>query len=67
MEGTEPLMIEQQPMEEIFDEAGPHLEEDEARGVKALIRRILRYDPAERPSPAEILQDPWFCEEDLSS
>ncbi|KAK0749692.1 serine protein kinase [Schizothecium vesticola] len=66
-EGTKPLMVEQKSMEEMFDEAGPDLEEEEARGVKALIRRILQYNPAERPSAAEILRDPWFCEEDLSS
>jgi hypothetical protein len=34
----------------------------EALKAKALIRRILKYDPAERPSAAEILRDPWFCE-----
>lgn len=52
-------------MEELFDQAGPDLGEDEARRVKALIRRILQYDPAKRPSPAEILLDPWFCEIDV--
>ncbi|KAK3689219.1 putative serine protein kinase [Podospora appendiculata] len=61
-EGEEPLMVEMSSMEEMFDQAGPDLDEDEARKVKALIRRILQYDPAKRPSPAEILLDPWFCE-----
>lgn len=62
-EGEEPLMLEQRSMEERFDEAAPDVGEGEATKVKALIRRILRYDPAERPSAAEILGDPWFCEE----
>ncbi|KAJ5156692.1 hypothetical protein N7492_009495 [Penicillium capsulatum] len=48
--GKEPLM------------AGPELDEEEGHKVKALIRWILQYDPAKRPSPAEILCDPWFCE-----
>ncbi len=59
-EGGEPLMLEQTSMEELFDQAGPDIDEDDARSVKALIRRILQYDPAKRPSPAEILSDSWF-------
>ena len=55
-------MVEQTSMEESFDQAGPDLDEEETRKVKALIRRILQYDPTKRPSPAEILSDPWFCE-----
>jgi serine/threonine protein kinase len=35
--------------------------------MKALIRWILQYDPAKRPSPAEILSDPWFCKIDVES
>ncbi|KAK3324458.1 kinase-like domain-containing protein [Cercophora scortea] len=61
-EGEEPLMVEQTPMEEIFDQASPDIDEDEADKVKALVRRILQYDPAKRPSPAELLLDPWFSE-----
>ena len=53
-------------MEELFDEAGLDLEEEEAIRVKVLIRQILRYDPAERPLPTKILRDPWFCENDSS-
>ncbi|KAK0651099.1 serine protein kinase [Cercophora newfieldiana] len=60
--GGEPLMIEDPTMEELFDEAEPDLSEEEASMVKGLIRRILQYDPAKRPSPAEILRDPWFDE-----
>jgi len=66
-EGAEPLMVEQTSMEELFDQAGPDLDEEEARDVKALIRRILQYDPAKRPSAAEILSDPWFCEIEVGS
>lgn len=60
-------MAEDVSMEELFDMAGPQLEEEEARKVKALIRWILQYDPAKRPSPAEILLDPWFSEIDVES
>ncbi|GES64101.1 serine protein kinase [Aspergillus terreus] len=60
--GKEPLMLEQTSMEELFDQAGPDLDEEEARTVKALIRWILQYDPAKRPSPMEILSHPWFCD-----
>lgn len=65
--GEEPLIVEQTFMEESFDRAGPDLAEEEAHEVKALIRWILQYDPAKRPSPAEILSDPWFCEIDVES
>ncbi|KAJ5142556.1 uncharacterized protein N7515_001343 [Penicillium bovifimosum] len=60
--GAEPLMVEQTSMEESFDQTYPDLDEEEAFKVKAIIRRILQYDPANRPSPAEILNDPWFRE-----
>lgn len=60
-------MVEQTSMEEEFDQAGPNLDEEEARKVKGLIRWILQYDPAKRPSAAEILLDPWFCEIEVES
>lgn len=60
-------MVEQISMEESFDRTRPDLDEGEAHKVKALIRWILQYDPAKRPSPAEILSDPWFCEIDIGS
>ena len=66
-QGEEPLMLEEESMEELFDQASPDLSDNEARKVKALIRWILQYDPAKRPSPAEILLDPWFCEIDVES
>lgn len=59
-EGQEPLMIDWQPMEELFDESSPDIEKREADQVKQLIRWILQYDPAKRPSAAEILEHPWF-------
>ncbi|KAM5385443.1 hypothetical protein ACJZ2D_001084 [Fusarium nematophilum] len=64
-EGEQPLMIEQTSMEEAFDQAKPEIDEEEGRKVKGLIRRILQYDPEKRPSPAEILSDPWFSESDV--
>jgi hypothetical protein len=57
-EGAAPSMAEQTSMEELFDQAGPDLEEKEAYHVKTLIRWILQYDPAERPSPTEVLVHP---------
>jgi non-specific serine/threonine protein kinase len=60
LEGEEPLMLEQTSMEERFDQAAPDLDEEEGQKVKELIRWILQYDPPKRPSPAEILLDPWF-------
>lgn len=65
--GGEPLMVPQASMEELFDQAGPDLDVDEAHRVKALIRWILQYDLAQRPLPAEILSDPWFSEIDVGS
>lgn len=65
--GKEPFMREQWSMEQLFDEAGSDLDEEEANKVKALIRRILQYDPAKRPSAAEILSDPWFREIEVES
>ncbi|KAK8070622.1 Non-specific serine/threonine protein kinase [Apiospora hydei] len=61
-EGGEPLMLEQVSMEEMFDRAKPDVDAEEAVKVNKLVRRILQYDPAQRPSPAEILRDPWVCD-----
>ncbi|KAI9150682.1 putative Serine protein kinase [Paramyrothecium foliicola] len=58
--GEEPLLVEQLTMEELFDQAAPEISEEEAKEIKQLIRRILTYDPMERPTAAEILSDPWF-------
>ncbi|KXJ93735.1 kinase-like domain-containing protein [Microdochium bolleyi] len=60
---TEPLLLEQETMEECFDQAEPDVDDAEALQIKGLIRRILKYGPSERPSAAGILLDPWFyCE-----
>ena len=53
-------MVEQISMEEQFDSAEPDIDEKEADEVKTLIRWILQYYPAKRPSPEEILCHPWF-------
>ncbi|CAG8225276.1 unnamed protein product [Penicillium salamii] len=63
--GKELLMLEQSSMEEHFNQLAPDISDEEATKVKALIRWILQYDPAKRPSPAEMLADPWFCEIDV--
>lgn len=52
-------------MEEYFDYLAPEIDHKEGNKAKALIRRILQYDPAKRPSPAELLLDPWFVEIDV--
>lgn len=43
----------------------PEIDEDEAAVICQLIRKILVYDPAERPSAEELLKDPWFAGEQL--
>ncbi len=49
-------------LEESFDrEKPPGLGSDEANEIKGLLRWILQYDEKLRPSPAEILQHPWFA------
>ncbi|QPG98523.1 hypothetical protein C2857_007695 [Epichloe festucae Fl1] len=60
VEGGKPLMVPQTSMEELFDQAEPDLDEEDGRRAKELIRWILQYNPAKRPSPAEILLHPWF-------
>ncbi|EGY16331.1 serine/threonine-protein kinase SRPK3 [Verticillium dahliae VdLs.17] len=59
-QGKQPLLLQQTSMEDLFDQAGPEIDGEESRQVKALIRRILQYDPTKRPSPTEILEDPWM-------
>jgi serine/threonine protein kinase len=59
-EGTDLLSIRSKPLEGLFDEQRPAMPDDEAKQVKSLLRRILQYDPAKRPTPAELLKDPWF-------
>lgn len=66
-EGREPLILPRPTMEEAFDEAAPELEKEEGRKIKELIRWILQYDLAERPTAGEILQHPWFREIETDS
>jgi non-specific serine/threonine protein kinase len=47
-------------MEEMFDLAMPEIGAHEANLIKKLLRRILQFDSSKRPSPCEILLDPWF-------
>ncbi|KAI1310708.1 serine protein kinase [Xylaria venustula] len=61
----EPLIQEEPIMKEAFDQVELDTDEEEARRAKALIRRILLYDPEERPSAAEVLRDPWFLEDEV--
>ncbi|KAH7309688.1 serine protein kinase [Stachybotrys elegans] len=60
VDGEEPLLLEEPPLEELFDQTDPDLSTEEANEVKALIKRILQYDPAKRPTATELLIDPWF-------
>lgn len=60
-------MVDQTPLEELFDEASPDISDEESRMVKNLILRILQYDPAKRPSAEEILLDPWFAGDEVNS
>lgn len=56
--GRELLLLKELSMEELLDQTSSHLDEHEACQVKTL---ILQYDPAARPSPVEIVADPWLC------
>lgn len=61
-DGGEPLLLDEPAMEKAFDQAKPEIDTEEADTVKALVRRILQYDLAKRPSATEILADPWCYE-----
>jgi serine/threonine protein kinase len=62
-EETDLLLNKMKPLEELFDENKPDgLSDNESKMIKALLRRILQYDPAKRPTPSQILQDPWFMD-----
>ncbi|CAK7201539.1 hypothetical protein SEUCBS139899_004245 [Sporothrix eucalyptigena] len=54
----------QPSMEDMFDLAAPDVPSAaEARQIKQLVRRILHYDPVQRPTVADILQDAWFAQD----
>lgn len=55
-------------MEKLFDDAAPNLAKTpEGIQIKKLIREILQYDPAKRPTVAQFLQDPRFVRNDWGS
>lgn len=48
-------------LETLFGQNKPDdVDEAESALIIALIRRILNYDPALRPTAEELLEDPWF-------
>lgn len=57
----DPLEPKLDPLEKLIDKELPEdVSSEESLALKALLRRILKYDPEKRPTAAEILQDPWF-------
>lgn len=59
--GGEPFIHE--PLEELFAQYKPDDIDDEESGVVcSLIRQILDYNPAKRPSAEDLLKHPWFSE-----
>jgi serine/threonine protein kinase len=62
-DGQDPLANRMKPLEVFFEEYKPSdLSHEEAKSITTLIRQILHYDPSERPTPSELLQDSWFQE-----
>ncbi|KAI9665194.1 MAG: hypothetical protein M1831_002204 [Alyxoria varia] len=59
--GCEPF--EEPPMEETFLKLrSADIEDEEAQKILALLRRILKFDPAQRPEAVELLRDGWIAE-----
>jgi serine/threonine protein kinase len=49
------------PLEKLFDKNRPDdIDAHEAKVIITLIRRILQYEPSQRPSAAQLLEDLWF-------
>ncbi|KAI9654486.1 MAG: hypothetical protein M1821_006576 [Bathelium mastoideum] len=49
------------PLEAQFDKNKPDdIGPEEAKVVTDLIRQVLQYDPAKRPTAAQLLEHPWF-------
>ncbi|KAL5338626.1 kinase-like domain-containing protein [Aspergillus crustosus] len=63
-EGFDPTTIKPAPsLEQAFDdERLDNMTGEEADVIKELIRWILDYDPAKRPTASELLQHSWFVE-----
>jgi serine/threonine protein kinase len=38
----------------------PGIDDNQAAAICQLIRKMLAYDPAERPTAEELLKYPWF-------
>jgi serine/threonine protein kinase len=56
-------MITDDPLETRFDKNKPDdIDAEEAKVITALIRRILRYEPSERPTAAELIEHEWFMD-----
>lgn len=60
-------MFEQLSLEQTFAQTGVKMDLEEAKQITALIRWILQYDSAERPSATDILDHPWFLEIDVDA
>ena len=69
VEGQDPNDIEALPPLEAFldQEKAADLSEDEALVIKKLLRLILQFDSARRPSASELLKHPWFAEPGLTA
>ncbi|KAI5789255.1 serine/threonine-protein kinase SRPK3 [Pyronema domesticum] len=50
-----------EPLEKFFcNEKPSDIDEAKSSMIISLLRRILQYDPKNRPSAVDILEDPWF-------
>ena len=57
--GDAPLI--NSPLEVLFERnKADDIDEKEAKVITSLLRRILKYEPSQRPSAAELLEHPWF-------
>ena len=48
------------PIEALFDELKLEMSDEDATATANLIRRCLELNPGNRPTAAELLNDPWF-------
>ncbi|KAN0066972.1 Protein kinase-like domain containing protein, partial [Elaphomyces granulatus] len=56
--------LDEVPEGKFFDEEKPDdIPQNEAKAITDLMRWILQYDPAKRPTPSEILRHSWFVDE----